>query len=132
MEENVKKQVIEQVHALITAPSVTPQLKQVAQDWLSAVDTEGEDLQTRSLIAELSADVNTIDEVIPFFASAFAKQHSAFWRRTSGCHVCTGSEGKGRWRYVLLLSGLYSRRCHLAFNRSSHRRLWPGLKRSLR
>lgn len=75
MEENVKKQVIEQVHALITAPSVTPQLKQVAQDWLSAVDTEGEDLQTRSLIAELSADVNTIDEVIPFFASAFAKQH---------------------------------------------------------
>lgn len=50
-------------------------MKQVAQDWLSAVDTEGEDLQTRSLIAELSADVNTIDEVIPFFASAFAKQH---------------------------------------------------------
>lgn len=75
MEANVKKEVIEQVQALIAAPSVTPQLKQIAEDWLKAVDTEAEDLQTRSLIAELSADVNTIDEVIPFFASDFAKQH---------------------------------------------------------
>ena len=64
-----KAEVTEKVKELIGAPSCCAELKAVGEDWLKAVGTAEEKAMSEKLIAELEADVQTIDEVIDLFSS---------------------------------------------------------------
>ena len=70
-----KQELIETTKKLIAAPSCCQELKAVAQAWLNAVGTAGENAAAEALVAELKEDVCTIDEVIPFFESSLAVQY---------------------------------------------------------
>jgi len=70
-----KQELIETTKSLIAAPSCCQELKAVAQAWLNAVGTAGENAAAEALVAELKEDVCTIDEVIPFFESSLAVQY---------------------------------------------------------
>ena len=64
-----KSDIREKVKELIDAPSCCAELKAVANDWLRAFGTAEEKAMSERLIAELNADVQTIDEVIELFGS---------------------------------------------------------------
>lgn len=64
-----KAEIKEKVQELIKAPSCYVGLKNVAEDWLKAEGTADEKAASAKLIAELEADVQTIDEVIELFGS---------------------------------------------------------------
>ena len=70
-----KQELIETTKSLIAAPSCCQELKAVAQAWLNAVGTAGENAAAEALVADLKEDVCTIDEVIPFFESSLAVQY---------------------------------------------------------
>lgn len=69
-----KEELLQKVRAVIAAPSCYSGLKEAAEAYLAAVDQAGEKDAARKLLAELEADVCSIDDVIPFFASNEAKK----------------------------------------------------------
>lgn len=58
------------VKETMEAPSCCPELKAVCADWLGSVGTPKQKEMTAVLLKELEEDVNTLDDVIPFFESA--------------------------------------------------------------
>ena len=64
-----KTDIKEKVQELVNAPSCCAQLKAVGNEWLKAFGTAEEKAVSEKLIAELEADVQTIDEVIELFGS---------------------------------------------------------------
>lgn len=69
-----KEEVIAKVKDVVNAPSCYAGLKEAAEKYLAAVGTAEEKSAAASLVAELEADVQSIDEVIPFFGSDMAKE----------------------------------------------------------
>ena len=69
-----KEELLQEVRAVIAAPSCYSGLKEAAEAYLAAVDQAGEQAAAERLLAELEADVCSIDDVIPFFASNEAKK----------------------------------------------------------
>lgn len=74
MNENVKEYVVEKVKDLIHAPSCCAEAKAAAQNWLDALGTDKEAVQTKNLIAELEADIIPIDGLIAFAGSEHGAQ----------------------------------------------------------
>ncbi len=74
MNENVKVYVTEKVKDLINAPSCCAEAKAVGQNWLEALGTEQEVEALQKLIAELEADIVTIDGLIAFAGSEMGAQ----------------------------------------------------------
>ena len=70
-----KQELIETAKAMTGAPSCCQDLKTVAPAWIDAVETAGEKAAADALLAELTEDVCTIDQVIPFFESPRAVQY---------------------------------------------------------
>ena len=64
-----RDQVLKEVQALIASPSVYSGLKELAQAWLQAEGTADEAAATEKLVAELKADVQSIDTVLAIFDS---------------------------------------------------------------
>lgn len=64
-----KKDVLEKVKEVLAAPSCCAELKEVCREYLEAVNTPKEREVGKKLIAELKEDVQTLDEVLPFFSS---------------------------------------------------------------
>ena len=64
-----KAEIKEKVQELIKAPSCYVGLKNAAEDWLKAEGTADEKAASGKLIAELEADVQSIDDVIGLFGS---------------------------------------------------------------
>ena len=58
---------------LMAAPSCSKEAKDAAQAWLNAVGTAGEAAETKKYIAELEADITTIDGLIAFAGSEAGK-----------------------------------------------------------
>ena len=69
-----KEEIIQQVKNLTAAPSCYAALKEKAENYLAAQEDEGRKTAAHELIAELKADVQSIDAVIPFFGSDKAKE----------------------------------------------------------
>ena len=65
----VKEEVLNKVKEVMDASSCYEGLKTICGDYLKAVGTEKEKAAADVLKKELKADVNSIDEVIPFFES---------------------------------------------------------------
>ena len=64
MSENGKNYVVEKVRELIAAPTCCKEAKAAGQNWLDAIGTEGEAEAAKKLIAELEADIVTVDGLI--------------------------------------------------------------------
>ena len=64
MKKEVLDYVVEQTHALMNAASCSREAKDAAQAWLDAVGTENEAEETKKYIAELEADIVTVDGLI--------------------------------------------------------------------
>ena len=65
-----KEDIIQEVKKLIAAPSCYAGLKEKAEAYLSSLDKAA----AEALVEELKADVQSIDDVIPFFGSEDAKK----------------------------------------------------------
>lgn len=74
MNKQVLTYVQEKSQDLIAAPSVCPEAKQAAKDWLAAVGTANEAEQTKKYVAELEEDIIPIDGLISFAKSDEAKK----------------------------------------------------------
>ena len=61
--------IVEKVKALIAAPSCYAGLKKIAEEYIAALGSDREKEAGRKLVAELEADVQTIDDVLAFFES---------------------------------------------------------------
>ena len=61
--------IVEKIKAVISAPSCSKELKIVEQEYLDSDKSSKKPLITEKLLAELEADVQTIDEVLAFFSS---------------------------------------------------------------
>ena len=88
--------IVEKVKALITAPSCYAGLKKIAEEYIAALGGDREKEAGRKLVAELEADVLSIDDVLAFFESDAGEKN--IWRGTGGvlCGTCPGSEGERR------------------------------------
>ena len=64
-----RNELIETVKAMIAAPSCCQELKEAGQNWLAALGTAEEKCAGAALLAEVKADVCTLDQTIPFFES---------------------------------------------------------------
>lgn len=107
MDQNVLKDIIENTHALINAPSCSGEAKAAAQRWLDAVGTEAERAETKKYIAELEEDIMPIDTLIGFAQSekgtqyfgadaaaniaAHAKDRKAAGAQYCDCPACTAA-----------------------------------------
>ncbi len=69
MNEDIKAYVIEKTKQLIEAPTCSEEAKLAARAWLDAVDTDGEQEETRRYIAELEEDIMPIDNLMAFAGS---------------------------------------------------------------
>ena len=69
MNKEVLDYVVEKTHELINAPSCSKEAKTAAQNWLDAIGTEGEAVETKKFLDELKADVVPIDMLIGFAES---------------------------------------------------------------
>ncbi len=65
--------IVKEVKEIIAAPSCCPELKEIAQKYLDALDTEEEKAAGKLLIAELEEDVQSIDDTLEFFSSEAGK-----------------------------------------------------------
>ena len=65
----VKEEVLNKVKEVMAAPSCYEGLKPICENYLKAVGTAGEKEAADQLKKALKADVNSIDEVIPFIES---------------------------------------------------------------
>ena len=64
-----KAEITEKVKELVNAPSCCAELKEAANEWITAQGTDKEKAMSEKLIAELEADVQSIDDVIALFSS---------------------------------------------------------------
>lgn len=87
--------IVEKVKALIAAPSCYAGLKKIAEEYIAALGSDREKEAGRKLVAELEADVLSIDDVLAFLNRMQGKN---IWREAGGglCGTCPGSEGEGR------------------------------------
>lgn len=69
-----REEIIQQVKRLIAAPSCYAALKEKAEKYLASQGSAHEKTAAHELIAELKADVQSIDAVISFFGSEKAKE----------------------------------------------------------
>ena len=69
-----KEALLKHVDAVIAAPSCYAGLKKKAEAYRAAVGKADEKNAAKALLAELKEDVQSIDAVIPFFASDKAKE----------------------------------------------------------
>lgn len=69
MSESGKNAVAEKVKELIAAPTCCKEGKEAGQNWLAAIGTAGEAEAAKRLIAELEADIVTVDGLIAFAGS---------------------------------------------------------------
>ena len=65
---------MEKIRELMNASSCSQEAKTAAQAWLDAVGTEKEAEETKKYIAELEADILSVDDVIAFTGSEQAVQ----------------------------------------------------------
>ena len=70
----MKEEVLQHVQGVIDAPSAYAGLKDVAKDYLASVGKADEKAKAEKLIAALNECVESIDDVLPFFASDKAKE----------------------------------------------------------
>ena len=70
-----RNEIIEKVKAVADAPSCYVGLREAVEEYLSSVGTEKEKEAAKTLVAELEADVSTIDSVIAFFESDKGKEY---------------------------------------------------------
>lgn len=61
MKKEVRELVVEKSKALIDAPTCSAEAREAAQAWLAAAGTEEEAQETAKYIAELEADIVTVD-----------------------------------------------------------------------
>ena len=66
--------IVEKVKEVLTSSSCCPELKEVAQRYMDALDTPKEKEAGRLLIAELEEDVQDIDTALEFFSSDAGKE----------------------------------------------------------
>ena len=66
--------IIEKVNALAAAPTVCAELKEKAQEFISAAGTEKESEAGEKLVKEIEECVSPVDGLIAFFASDKAKE----------------------------------------------------------
>ena len=65
---------------LLAAPSACKEVKEAAQNYLDAAGKEGEAAAAKAYVAELEADIMSIDGLISFAGSDMgAKVFGAFW-----------------------------------------------------
>lgn len=69
MEKKVLEFVMEQTHALVDASTCSKEAKDAAKAWLAAVGTEQELEETKKYIAELEADIVTVEGLEAFAES---------------------------------------------------------------
>ena len=69
MEKQVLDFVVEKTHELMDAASCSREAKEAAQRWLDAVGTEQEAEETKKYMAELEADIVTVDGLAAFAES---------------------------------------------------------------
>lgn len=69
MNKEVQQYVAEKTKELIAAYSCSREAKEAAQKWLDAVGTDHEEAETRRYLAELEADIVTVDGLISFAES---------------------------------------------------------------
>lgn len=74
MDKQTLTYVQEKSQDLIKAPSVCPEAKQAAKDWLASVGTANEQAQTKKYLAELQEDIIPIDGLISFTKSEAGKK----------------------------------------------------------
>jgi hypothetical protein len=74
MQKNLLKKMIEKSNELIAAPSVCPEAKKAAETWLKEVGGDNEKDATKAYLAELQEDITTIDDLVGFAHSDYAKQ----------------------------------------------------------
>ena len=69
MDRDVLDFVVKKTHELMDAASCSSEAKAAAQVWLDAVGTDREAAETAKYIAELEADIVTVDGLISFAQS---------------------------------------------------------------
>ena len=69
MDREVLDFVVKKTHELMDAASCSSEAKAAAQVWLDAVGTDREAAETAKYIAELEADIVTVDGLISFAQS---------------------------------------------------------------
>lgn len=69
-----KQTIIEKLKAMTAAPSCCAELKQATQAYFDAVGTADEKIAAQNLIAEIEADITTVDDLVPFAHSELAVQ----------------------------------------------------------
>ena len=73
--EATRSRLADKTRDLMAQPQTRPELKEAAQKWLDTMaDGEANKAAAAAYIAALQANIATIDEVIPFFASDKAKE----------------------------------------------------------
>lgn len=90
--------IVEKVKALIAAPSCYAGLKKIAEEYIAALGSDREKEAGRKLVAELEADVQTIDDVLAFFESdAGEKTFGAEQAAAYAAHAREVKAKGGKW-----------------------------------
>lgn len=108
MDREVLDFVVKKTHELMDAASCSSEAKAAAQVWLDAVGTDREAAETAKYIAELEADIVTVDGLISFAQSeagasvfgadnakniaAHAREIKAAGAKYCDCPVCAAVE----------------------------------------
>lgn len=79
--------IVEKVKALIAAPSCYAGLKKIAEEYIAALGSDREKDAGRKLVAELEADVLSIDDVLAFLNRMQGKKHLARSRQQLMRHM---------------------------------------------
>lgn len=98
------------VEELCTLPSTCPELKAVCREWLAAVGTDRQQEMNTKLLKEVGEDINTLDDVIPFFESAAGKK--IFGEETAAQLAKKGPRPEGRRQEILFLPVLHDLSLH--------------------
>ena len=69
-----KQTLIEKIKAMAAAPSCCAELRAAVKDYLDALGTSAEKNVAENLIAEIEADITTVENLVPFAHSETAVQ----------------------------------------------------------
>ena len=69
-----KQALIEKIKAMAAAPSCCAELKAAVAAYVDAVGTANEKLAAQNLLAEIEADITTVEDLVPFAHSETAVQ----------------------------------------------------------
>lgn len=89
MEKKILDEMIEKTKALIAAPTCSGEAKEAARQWLDAVGTDAEKVETKRYIDELEADIMPIDNLIQF---AQSEQGAAYFGAESAANIAAHGE----------------------------------------